>query len=427
MGSISRWMRTLGLALLLAISMSCGLTGQMATPGPATSAPQTEAPLPTPTESPGPTRTSTQPTLLALPNGKALLVTQFQMMDAEHGWALASVEGGMLDLVLHTGDGGQTWQIVTPPEDAPEGGAPAKIASAAFFDAGHAWVVYYQSFPVGGISAIWATADGGVNWTSSQAVDTQADMGTMPIFSVEHFQFSSPTQGWLLLELDAGMGHSWVALYRSSNAGNTWQRIQEPPGSDEEGDLHYCCRSGLDFNQEGNGLITFSPGPIPDVFINWTFDEGMTFTSQSLPAPPENPDLFTENTPFCATYYPHLFPDGKALVAVGCLDEDYQVFAQAYVYHSQDGGQNWQMQPYPGGEALFLNPQLGWSLGDTLQRTQDGGASWETMGPGNTLAFISFLGPQMGYSIKDLPAGQALMRSQDGGNTWQPVQTTISP
>jgi len=133
MGSISRWMRTLGLALLLAISMSCGLTGQMATPGPATSAPQTEAPLPTPTESPGPTRTSTQPTLLALPNGKALLVTQFQMMDAEHGWALASVEGGMLDLVLHTGDGGQTWQIVTPPEDAPEGGAPAKIASAAFF------------------------------------------------------------------------------------------------------------------------------------------------------------------------------------------------------------------------------------------------------------------------------------------------------
>lgn len=427
MGSMSRWMRTFGLVLLLAISMGCGLTSQMTTPAPATSAPPTEAPLPTPTESPEPTQTPAEPKLFALPNGKALLVTQFQMMDAEHGWALASVEDGLLDLVLHTGDGGQIWQIVTPPEDAPEGDAPAKVASAAFFDAEHAWVVYYQSFPIGGVSPIWATADGGTSWTSGQALDTQADVGSLPIFSVEHFQFVSPSQGWLLLELDAGMGHSWVALYRSSDAGSTWQRIQEPPGSDDEGDLHYCCRSGLDFNREGSGLITFSPGPIPEVFINWTFDEGITFTTQELPAPPENPDLFTENAPFCATYDPHLFPDGKALVVVGCLDEDYQGFAQAYVYHSQDSGQHWQMHPYPGGETLFLNPQIGWSLGDTLQRTQDGGANWETMGPGHTLAFISFLNPQVGYCIKDLPAGQALMRSQDGGNTWQPVQATISP
>ena len=116
MGSMSRWMRTFGLVLLLTISMGCGLTSQMATPAPATSAPPTEAPLPTPTESPEPTQTPAQPTLLALPNGQALLVTQFNMMDSDHGWIVASVENALMDLLLHSDDGGQTWQIVTPPE-----------------------------------------------------------------------------------------------------------------------------------------------------------------------------------------------------------------------------------------------------------------------------------------------------------------------
>jgi photosystem II stability/assembly factor-like uncharacterized protein len=364
---------------------------------------------------------------LSLPDGQALLITQFTMVDADHGWAVASVEGRSMDLILHTKDGGQTWQIVTPPEGTPEAGAPAKIAFASFLDAQHAWVVFHQSFPVGGVTPIWATVDGGASWTPSSALDTQGEVGSLPIFSVEHFQFGDATQGWLLLELDAGMGHSWVALYRSSDAGSTWQRIQEPPGDGEEGDLHYCCRSGLDFLPDGTGMIAFSPGPIPEVFINWTDDGGLTFSAQDLPSPPGDPGLFADNAPFCATYYPHLFPGGKALVVVGCLDEEYETFAQAFLYQSADGGQHWQIHPYPGGEALFLTPQTGWSLGATLQRTLDGGATWERMGPGNTLAFISFLEPDIGYCVKDLPAGQALMRTEDGGASWQPVQTTINP
>src|SRR5574340_1679706 len=71
-----------------------------------------ETPYPTPTFS---------PTFTALPPlqpGQGLVLTSLYMMDESSGWGLENNKWDARGHILHTRDGGATWQDVTPPQGA---------------------------------------------------------------------------------------------------------------------------------------------------------------------------------------------------------------------------------------------------------------------------------------------------------------------
>jgi photosystem II stability/assembly factor-like uncharacterized protein len=77
-----------------------------------------------------------------------------QMLDATHGWAIATNDKGVFGTILSTVDGGVTWQLrlITP----------RRAYALAFGDSAHGWVA-------GDFGAVYSTADGGATWQDLSA------------------------------------------------------------------------------------------------------------------------------------------------------------------------------------------------------------------------------------------------------------------
>ena len=112
----------------------------------------TDTPLPQNTVSPTETEVprTTQAALTKLQPGENVTISDIQMMDAENGWALESKYH-----ILHTQDGGNTWQDVTPPQGT-------YMASGFFaIDSKTAWATFFTEFYQPIPSAfVWYTLDG---------------------------------------------------------------------------------------------------------------------------------------------------------------------------------------------------------------------------------------------------------------------------
>ncbi len=133
--------------------------------------------------------------------------------------------------------------------------------------------------------------------------------------------------------------------------------------------------------------------------------------------------------------------DDAALRAVQFydLDEGWVVGDEGVVWHSIDGGRNWERQSTGVRASLrsvhFLDPYTGWIAGreelpqggsaGILLFTRDGGLNWKRL-LGNSLPglnFVRFVDEKIGFLAGDgsdqLPSG--LYQTSDGGKNWQPV------
>jgi hypothetical protein len=349
------------------------------------------------------------------------------MVDEQVGWAILSENDGAFDHLLRTTDGGHTWRDRTPPETAPAGGEPPKVAYGSFLDGTSAWVIYHYDGQPFRVSPVWRTGDGGLTWEASQPLDTSlpALEGQAPIFGVHHLEFVDRQHGWLMLQLDAAMGHSYAFLYSTVDGGANWTRIVEPPGTPENGDLHYCCKTGMDFTAPHIGLISFGVGPKYTVFVNWTRDGGHSWVAQELPPPVSNPDLFSSGEAFCGTHSPTLLAAETARLGVECrLDSGATM---SFLYRTEDGGQTWQAAPAPNGALLFLSPQVGWALSEEVHRTQNGGQDWEPLSKVRWQGEFCFVSDKIGWAIAQHEEDVGLVRTRDGGRTWELLTSVILP
>ncbi len=371
--------------------------------------------------------------------------TDFQGIDfvsGSEGW-LAAGAG-----LLHTTDGGVTWQEA----------APIPGQDVDFADPMHGWLVGFDG-------TIYATADG-VTWSHQ---DSGTNVHLTDVFAV------GPQEAWVV---GTGVGFSDVvvrpfptALLHTTDGGATWEQIETPRGAE----LRVITFVG----QRGWALGTCAqqrppePADVPDcgsnpVALLHTQDGGATWALLDTDLPgrfhrdlvfvSENRGwsisfeggLFETNdggltwqrtqTGLLAVFEEVTFSDelhGWAVARRGCGQERCPLA----VFRTVDGGENWSGQTIgfdqsnsrpiltllATNQALYLTRSGLSKLDlDFALRSTDGGAVWQPMThPGLDLREIAFADAEVGYALGGGGHGgfasPDLYRTSDAGRIWQRI------
>ena len=379
--------------------------------------PATQALVPTETVPP----TETPPTLAHLAAGQEVIIIRLEMFDPLHGWALGG-DSAHPDNIFTTADGGNTWRDVTPPQP----GEPGTLHAAAFFlTPNMAWVTYSTlNGPMPPYPVVWNTVDGGLTWQPSQLLD----LSGLEQFYASHLYFVDENNGWLLTHVGVGMSHDYVTLFRTHDGGLSWWRLLDPY---TDGQIQACQKTGLLFLDAQNGWLTGDCGGVmAGVFLNRTYDGGVTWIYIDLPAPADDPLLFDVNTPAaCGGYDLYFFDPSRAVLGVRCtlyLTSGDATFVN-YLYTTADGGTTWSSTPYPGGTLQFVSPETGWALSREIYQTNDGGASWSLLNTVHWDALFDFIDPQVGWAASYADTEHALVQTSNGGGHWTMLEPVIVP
>ena len=381
--------------------------------------------------------------------------TDFQGIDfvsESEGW-LATGAG-----LLHTTDGGVTWQEA----------APIPGQHVDFADPTHGWLVGYSG-------SIYATSDG-VTW-SRQESGTKVHL--TDVFAV------SPQEAWVV---GVGEGFSDVVaqpppgvFLHTIDGGATWQQVETPatswfreitfvgqkgwavgdycaPRTDPDYDPAYYCGSPttaalLHTENGGATWALLETNLTGDRSRHLVFvDENKGWVAQSIPGQGRARDaLFS--TSDGGTNWQQLdvgpvvrveamtFRDeleGWALVAA-CDGVPIQDPCPMVLLSTFDGGERWTgllidiRQDYTfellaTEEALFLTGP-GDQIAGVALRSTNGGAGWQPMAhPGLDLREIAFADAEVGFALSHNGFARAstmdLYRTDDAGKSWQRVGPT---
>ena len=438
--------------LFLTALSACGtLTLAVETPTavPTTVQPPTDTPQPTATQTISPTATATQiptATTTAAPiSSEPVDIGTIHMVDEFNGWGIGKLIGGSSDMILTTQDGGQTWDNVTPPHVFDAIGPNNKSAIAYFMNNSQAWVIYFNSdqSPLGSTSAVvWETGDGGQTWTASQPLDI-ANL-QMAFFKPSDIYFSDSQHGWIMVHLDAGMMHDYVAVFSTSDGGQTWKMVVDPSQNGTDTLPQSFYKNGMTFLNADTGWIAGDfAGTKPGVFFYKTTDGGKTWANQDLPAPASTPDALTSESDACSSYPPQFVDANTGYMLVKCTNLSGSTPTNtAWTYKTTDGGINWT--PLPAlpkgiGSMFFLNNTTGWFLGATstdptqavysISRTTDGGQTWTMLIQPNWNGSMDFISDQVGWITATSGTSQnlekALVTTTDGGKSWKQLQPVV--
>jgi photosystem II stability/assembly factor-like uncharacterized protein len=222
----------------------------------------------------------------------------------------------------------------------------------------------------------------------------------------------SPTEAWAVAYTD---------ILHSSDGGATWEK-QTRPG--------WQNLYSVDFFDNQHGIAMGNT-------TLYTSDGGATWTENSavfgydVEMADANLAFITDHrvagyfrtTNGGAAWNFHSMPSN--IPTIQCFDSLNCVAASpSGVYHSYDGGLNWNFVPGQGGEfasTYFINHNQGWLLyGDSASRTTDGGATWtsQVLPGGSWIYDFFFTDANNGWGV-----GANIVRTTNGGATWQEVPT----
>ena len=180
-------------------------------------------------------------------SGRRLLSVSF--VSPKTGWV--SMQTGALPgtiSVFRTDDGGHRWQQQLSWQ--------SDVASSALFDGPGSSTFFSDrlGYVVGpgwqGPSAtLYRTSDGGSNWQRLQ-------LPGRPGSSRWYLSFAGPSDIWMLANAGAAMGHEAGEIYHSPDSGTHWTRVTHFGLDDEmQGILYGGDKSGISFRNSAQGWL----------------------------------------------------------------------------------------------------------------------------------------------------------------------------
>ncbi len=272
-------------------------------------------------------------------------------LNDQDGWIVAAV--GTMDtvMILHTMDGGKSWQHSSIH-------TPATSPDVKFLNASDGWIQSYQVAPTT-VRALFHTTDGGQHWN-------QVTSSNPPNLKDIVF-FSDGQNGW---EAGSGAGPQ-PPLEITHDGGQTWQSQSLPalPGADKSATL--STKPPVFFGNNGllpvQDNIASQPGSQSssigiDLYV--THNGGQTWTPTQL---------VTSNIPSNKKLMPFTIDVMDMQHAWAILGTD--------LHATSNGGQSWTKLPSAPPsitELNFVDANTGWAITPTnLLHTTDGGHTWQ--------------------------------------------------
>jgi len=381
--------RTFALILLLSFLIPACTTPQ-------TGIPLGKTPLPYP-DTPSPSTVNAP-----IVENPALVFIDF--INSLDGWGVTETQ------IVRTTDGGSTWYNVSPPTVDETGYSVSFHA----LDSTTAWMQKpdFDNFPNSGV--LYRTRDGGLTWENSNTPFSGGDM-----------QFLDPDNGWALADLGVAAGSNAVAVYQTSDAGNTWTRkfINDPNNPNAQESLPLGgLKSGIaprDMQTAWVYGVTYYSGTI---YLFRTDDAGVSWTpvELQLPSGAESYELGIDQDQM------KFVSPTDGFLSVRFTGESYL----SAIYVTNDGGNTWSLTPTlipDGGSAVFMpvNSAVIYN-GQQFYVTNDTAQSWKNVPPdvsfGDTFAIMDFVDVNTGWVLTfDQTNHRSLYRSTNGGGTWVPV------
>jgi len=257
-----------------------------------------------------------------------------------------------------------------------------------------------------GETALFRSLDRGASWSRATLP---------PAIAVVELSFVDANEGWALVTASPGtqcQGQE-ASIWHTSDAGLTWANLKA------SGIEFAQCKTALAFHDAKRGyLVSGDATAGPSLYR--TGDGGRTWARSPVPAP--------LGQAFGGTSTMHL-------VAVRQLAETVYLsaegFGHSYVYTSGDGGATWSfLETLPTSVAepavvRFISARFWWAYGPgPALVTRDGGTTWGA--PPGSARFAAGVGPT--YLFADEKVGYAtvrggIQRTLDGGATWEAIRT----
>jgi photosystem II stability/assembly factor-like uncharacterized protein len=386
-------------------------------------------------------------------------IFKLSMLDEMNGWAWGSNKS-----LLHTIDGGGTWQDVTPTS------LNYSTDRSVFIDSLHAWVALQTD-------GFAQTSDAGKTWHLLK--DPNLDF----------LRFVNLQDGWGAVQ-DAAAGTGYIQIYETHDSGISFSPANvtdvEPQAIANTFSISDVCGGGyyFDFGKliKTAGTESCGNGGPPYVYV--THDRGKNWKTIRLPAPanlkgarsnPAGPVFVTEkdgflpvvffadnleNAGYLVVYATHNGGDtwdltGGRVNPVGLFGPMYQFVStrvaflinQSTLFTSQDGTQSWQAvtsnfdfstnDTRQITSLQFVSATTGWLiLKDdgkySLYKTTDGGVNWSGPAPsgGSNATFegqIAFVGVDGNIYLLSGSTGKLQQLTNDAANQTHYSHPTFSP
>lgn len=345
----------------------------------------------------------------AKPAGGPTTMLSLHMFDASTGWALTD------QAVFATTDGGIHWKNTMP-----TGVTLTQSSIADFPTATIASVATPR--PDGASTQVLHTADGGRTW--QRATIQMPFPRQLSFVDAQHGWLLAAVRS------DGGAAEP-AGVFRTADGGKTWANVSTALFSDTTppGQLPYGGqKSGIRFLDGSTGWVT---GSVPLANLAWlyvTHDGGSTWQQQALPMPPGLPSArlsVLSPTFFSATdgILPVLFADnttGSMIATVIYTTRDGGRSWQSTVP---------VLAALP--LLSFADMQHGWATdGTALYSTFDGGAHWLKLSPQagfKNVTRLDFVSDTVGWAISSAtPTTSTLLKTVDAGRTWTPLPSTVA-
>lgn len=293
--------------------------------------------------------------------------------DAKEGWAVGD-EG----LILHTIDGGDTWEPQTS-------GTKASLRGVTFLDESIGWAVGREERPYGGgsVGVVLFTRDGGIKW--QRLLDN-----SLPGLSA--VRFAGNNVGFLMGD---GADPFASGLFRTTDGGKSWIPVKG---------TRTPAWSAGDFQDAKNGVLV-GPGGKLSTYRDeqWAYADpailagrglrAVQILHRRLVAAGEGGLVLTSTSGGHAWAHADIKLDGPARVcvdfnAIAAREDRVWIVGRpgSIVVRSDDGGVTWTTRktvkegdtPVSLNALHFLDKNRGWAVGalGVILATQDGGDTW---------------------------------------------------